>query len=100
MSIGLPGMLRQLRRRQYQSRQGSRTARAALAAWSFLARRPRLYRRVMDAGVASLAWLGRRKGRFRHMLLAGGWTSVRDLPAPPGPSFQSQWRRRRGVDRS
>jgi L-lactate dehydrogenase complex protein LldF len=94
MGIGLPGMLRQLRRRQYQSRQTSRTSRTALAAWSFLARRPRLYRRVMGVAVAGLSWLGRRRGRFRHMLLAGGWTSVRDLPAPEGASFQSQWRRR------
>ena len=49
VGIDLPGMLRQLRRRQYQSRQSSRFSRAALAAWSFLARRPRLYHRVMAA---------------------------------------------------
>ncbi len=96
MEIGLPDMLRELRRRQYQNRQTSRTSRTALAAWSCLARRPRLYRRLMGAAVASLAWLGRRRGRFRHMLLAGGWTSVRDLPAPQGASFQNQWRKRRG----
>ncbi|MEJ2089947.1 MAG: LutB/LldF family L-lactate oxidation iron-sulfur protein [Gammaproteobacteria bacterium] len=95
MGIGLPGMLRQLRRRQYQSRRSSRVSRAALAGWSFLASRPRLYRRVMGAAVACLAWLGRGRGRFRHMLLAGGWTSVRDLPAPQGASFQNQWRTRR-----
>jgi len=95
MEIPLPGMLRQLRRRQYQSRQTARSARAALAVWAYLARRPRLYRRVMGAAVATLARLGRRRGRFRHMLLAGGWTSVRDLPAPEGASFQNQWRRRR-----
>jgi L-lactate dehydrogenase complex protein LldF len=96
MGIGLPGMLRQLRRRQYQDRLSSRTSRFALAAWSFLARRPRLYHRVLGAGVATLARLGRRRGRFRHMLLAGGWTSGRDLPAPQGASFQNQWRRRGG----
>jgi L-lactate dehydrogenase complex protein LldF len=96
MGIGLPGMLRQLRRRQYQNRLTSRTSRAALAAWSFLVRRPRLYRRIMGAAVATLAWLGGRRGRFRHMLLAGGWTSARDLPAPQGASFQNQWRRRGG----
>jgi L-lactate dehydrogenase complex protein LldF len=95
VGIGLPGMLRQLRRRQYQSRQGSRIWRAGLAAWSFLARRPRLYRRVMGATVATLAWLARGRGRFRHMLLAGGWTGARDLPAPQGASFQNQWRKRR-----
>ncbi len=97
MGIGLPDMLRELRRRQYQNRQTSRTSRAALAAWAFLVGRPRLYRRVMGAAIACLAWLGRRRGRFRHMLLAGGWTSVRDLPAPQGASFQNQWRKRRGA---
>jgi L-lactate dehydrogenase complex protein LldF len=95
VGIDLPGMLRELRRRQYQSRQGSRLARAALAAWSFLARRPRLYRRVMGAAVGALARLARGRGRFRHMLLAGGWTCARDLPAPQGASFQNQWRERR-----
>ena len=95
MGIGLPGMLRQLRRRPKQHRQTSTVSRVALAAWSFLVRRPRLYRRVMGGAVASLAWLARRRGRFRHMLFAGGWTSVRDLPAPQGSSFQNQWRKRR-----
>jgi L-lactate dehydrogenase complex protein LldF len=90
MGIGLPDMLRQLRRRQYQNRQSSAVSRAALAAWSFLARRPRLYRRVMGAAVASLAWLARGRGRFRHMLLAGGWTSVRDLPAEARGSAAGQ----------
>ena len=94
MGIGLPDMLRQLRRCQYQNRQTSRLSRAALAAWSFLVRRPRLYRRVMGAAVASLAWLAHGRGRFRHMLLAGGWTCARDLPAPQGASFQNQWRKR------
>jgi L-lactate dehydrogenase complex protein LldF len=97
MGIGLPGLLRQLRRRQYQNRQTSAVSRMALAAWSFLVRRPRLYRRVLGAAVTSLAWLARvrGRGRFRHMLFAGGWTSVRDLPAPQGASFQNQWRKRR-----
>ena len=95
MEIGLPRMLRELRRRQYQDRQTSVASRLALGAWSFLALRPRLYRAVMGIAVSLLARLGRRRGRFRHMLLAGGWTSVRDLPAPQGASFQNQWRRRR-----
>ena len=38
-----------------------------------------------------LAWLGRR-GRFRRLPLAGGWTGTRDLPAPQGRTFMSQWR--------
>ncbi len=41
-----------------------------------------------------MARLGRRRGRFRSMPLAGGWTSVRDLPAPQGSTFQAQWQKR------
>jgi L-lactate dehydrogenase complex protein LldF len=36
-----------------------------------------------------------RGGRFRSLPLASGWTSVRDFPAPEGPTFQSLWRERR-----
>ena len=31
-----------------------------------------------------LGLLGRFRGRFRRLPLAGGWTATRDLPAPAG----------------
>jgi L-lactate dehydrogenase complex protein LldF len=43
----------------------------------------------------SLAWLGRDKGRFTSLPLAGGWTEFRDFPAPQGQTFQQQWKSRR-----
>ena len=49
-----------------------------------------------------MAWLGRlgrRRGRFRSLPLAGGWTDTRDLPAPQGDTFQQAWQRRRGARR-
>jgi L-lactate dehydrogenase complex protein LldF len=96
MSIPLPDMLRELRARQYAERLTSTTSRIALRAWSFLARRPKLYAAVMAILVRGLSVLGRRRGRFRQLPFAGGWTKARDLPAPQGATFQSAWRRRRG----
>ena len=33
--------------------------------------------------------LGRRRGRFKQLPLAGGWTAARDLPAPEGATFHA-----------
>jgi L-lactate dehydrogenase complex protein LldF len=71
-----------------------RMARAGLAAWAFLARRPRLYRAVTGIGVKALSLLARGKGRLRWLPLAGAWTAARDLPAPAGETFQQAWQRR------
>jgi L-lactate dehydrogenase complex protein LldF len=60
-----------------------------------LAPRPRLYRsaaRVLRFALRRLArdgWIRRAPG------LAAGWTSVRDLKAPAGRTFQDLWRTRR-----
>ncbi|MBT4932036.1 MAG: iron-sulfur cluster-binding protein [Rhodospirillaceae bacterium] len=92
MRIPLPRMLRSWREKAYTARLGSTKARFGLAAWAFLARRPVLYRPLMAIGVAVLALFGRR-GRFSSLPLAGGWTSSRDLSAPEGRTFLSQWKR-------
>ncbi len=44
--------------------------------------------------------LGRTRGRFRRLPLAGGWTAGRDFPAPEGKTFQQQWARRQAPTRS
>ena len=100
MSIPLPDMLRRLRAREYQQKLTPPRQRAALAAWSFVARRPRLYHFCYGLAARVLANFGRGRGRFRWLPLAGGWTHGRDLPAPTGESFTSQWRRRRGAPQS
>jgi L-lactate dehydrogenase complex protein LldF len=45
-----------------------------------------------------LGFIGRPRGRFRFLPLAGGWTQGRDMPAPEGRSFMSLWaeRQKRG----
>ena len=93
MGIPLTDMLRALRRRQFEDRLGPRRARLGLAAWGWLARRPALYRRLAGLGVRLLSLLGRR-GHFRRLPFAAGWTGARDLPAPPGGTFLGAWRRR------
>jgi L-lactate dehydrogenase complex protein LldF len=42
-----------------------------------------------------LGGLGRRRGAFRALPLAGGWTAHRDMPAPEGRSFHDLWRAKR-----
>ncbi|MCH7863711.1 MAG: iron-sulfur cluster-binding protein [Proteobacteria bacterium] len=94
MRIPLPRMLRTWRQRQFERRQTSNLSRAGLRAWSQIARRPWLYRLGADIAVAALAALGRARGRFRWLPLAGAWTKLRDLPAPEeGGTFISRYHR-------
>jgi len=96
MRIPLPRMLRQLRERQYAQNQAPKAIRFGLSGWAFLARRPSLYRMATAIGVTILGMIGRRKGRFRRLPMAGGWTTARDLPAPQGRTFQQMWTSRGG----
>ena len=90
MDIPLPRMLRHWRRLGAE-RQG---AGLMIRAWSTAARRPWLYRLLSGLAVAALGTLGRKKGRFRRLPLAAGWTGRRDLPAPEGGTFLRLWKSR------
>jgi len=87
-------MMRHWRERQFAAQLTPRAARWGLGVWAFLATRPALYRLASALAARGLGFLGRRRGRFRSLPLAGGWTDVRDLPAPEGRSFMSLWRDR------
>ncbi|HER27197.1 MAG TPA: lactate utilization protein, partial [Rhodospirillales bacterium] len=93
MRIPLPRMLRSWRQKAFENGPLSAKNRIGLAVWAFLALRPGLYRPVMNMAIAVLAKLGGKKGRFSSLPLAGGWTAARDLPAPQGETFLSQWKR-------
>ena len=95
MSIPLPDMLRALRFKEHDRKLAGARARWALKAWGWLAERPGLYQTVTSAVAAVLGKSGRRKGRFRSLPLASGWTQARDLPAPQGSTFQRLWRKQR-----
>jgi L-lactate dehydrogenase complex protein LldF len=49
---------------------------------------------MVELKARMLGWIGGKRGRFRSMPLASGWTAVRDMPAPEGRSFHSLWAER------
>jgi L-lactate dehydrogenase complex protein LldF len=94
--IPLPELLRRLRERQMRAKLRPWGERAALCAWAFAARRPRLYGLLAAIGARALKWLGARRGAIRRLPLAGaGWTAGRDFPAPEGRTFREQYAARR-----
>ena len=95
MKIPLPRMMRHWREREFEQKLSPRAYRYGLAAWAFLARRPALYQFAAAMAMRVLGFIGRPRGRFRSLPLAGGWTQTRDMPAPEGRSFMSLWAARR-----
>jgi L-lactate dehydrogenase complex protein LldF len=92
--IPLPKMMRHWRERQHEQKLSPPSARYGLALWAFVARHPRLYHLGARLVVGLLGRIGRRRGRFASLPLAGGWTVSRDLPAPEGRTFQAAWQAR------
>jgi L-lactate dehydrogenase complex protein LldF len=68
--------------------------RNGLGVWAWFAKRPDMYRLGSKIAMRVLGMLGRRKGRFRSLPLAGGWTDWRDMPAPEGKTFHQLWAER------
>ena len=93
--IPLPRLMRNWRTEQHERGLDSARARLALVLWLALARRPRLYQAATRIAARLLALLGGKTRRLGRLPLAGGWTAHRDLPAPEGRSFHSQWRAQR-----
>jgi L-lactate dehydrogenase complex protein LldF len=93
--IPLPKLMRHWREREFERHLSPATVRWGLGFWAAFARRPRLYGIATRLAAKTLALLGARKGRFRFLPLARGWTKHRDFPAPEGETFQAQWKRQR-----
>jgi L-lactate dehydrogenase complex protein LldF len=94
--IPLPNMMRHWREREFERHLSPAAMRYGIGLWAFFAKRPPLYRLSTGIAMRALHLLGRSKGRFTSLPFAGGWTRYRDLPAPQGATFQSQWRARSG----
>lgn len=92
--IPLPDLLRDLREAQHDQGLTPKTTRYGLNIWAWFARRPKLYGLAARFGIGMLGRLGRRRGRFRKLPLAGAWTAGRDFPAPQKTTFQAAWRQR------
>jgi L-lactate dehydrogenase complex protein LldF len=92
MSIPLPKMMRHWREREFTRGDSPWTQRMAIRAWAWLAKRPRLYRFLTNRANGLLSEWGKPQGRFRWLPLAGSWLKHRDLAAPPGRTFQQQWK--------
>jgi L-lactate dehydrogenase complex protein LldF len=97
VKIPLPGLLRELRRQQFESGLTPLPIRLALQAWAALAQRAGLYHLAMRIGIPLLSRFGRRRGVLSWLPLATGWTDTRDLPAPQGQTFQQAWSARKGA---
>jgi L-lactate dehydrogenase complex protein LldF len=97
VKIPLPGLLREIRRQQFETGLTPWPIRTALQAWAWVAKRPALYHGLMRIGIPLLGLLGRKKGVLHRLPLAGGWTDTRDLPAPQGGTFQQAWAARNGA---
>lgn len=91
MRIPLPKMMRHWREREFERHLQPSAARYGLAVWAFFAKRPALYQMATRVAIGTLGALGRRRGRFARMPMAGGWTRHRELPAPQGETFQHMW---------
>jgi L-lactate dehydrogenase complex protein LldF len=88
-------MMRHWREREFERHLTPAAYRSGLAVWAFFARRPKLYGLATRLGMGLLARLAGKRGHFKSLPLARGWTAGRDFPAPQGPTFQAQWRARK-----
>jgi L-lactate dehydrogenase complex protein LldF len=95
--IPLPKLMRHWREREFARHLTPAAFRSGLRLWAFFAKRPRLYRFATRIGMAGLGLIGKPRGRFKSLPLAGGWTNFRDMPAPQGPTFQARWAKEKRV---
>lgn len=94
MSIPLPRMLREHRLQSHHHGLMKPLARGALGFWAAIARRPRLYRWLVERKSRLLHRIAGQRGFLRKVPMAAGWTNSRDLPAPQGGSFVAAWQQR------
>jgi L-lactate dehydrogenase complex protein LldF len=99
VKIPLPNMMRHWREREFERHLTPPTVRTNLRLWAWAARHPGVYRLGTRVAAAVLGRLGRRRGRFASLPLAGGWTAGRDLPAPEGETFFARYNRQQRAAR-
>lgn len=90
--IPLPDLLRDLRHEETKHQLSSRRWRQGIKFHAWLSQRPGLYHWLSNSVIANLARLGRKKGSFKKLPFATGWTDSRDFPTPQGPTFMQQYK--------
>jgi L-lactate dehydrogenase complex protein LldF len=90
--IPLPKMMRHWREREFEKHLSPAALRQGLAFWAVFARRPWVYRLATRVAMKTLSLLGGKRGRFKWLPLARGWTRHRDFPVPERDTFQAQWK--------
>ena len=93
-AIPLPDLLRDLRADENRQHITPARWRWGMKLHSWLVRFPTVYHLLTGIGIGIMHRLGRRSGAFRSLMLANGWTQVRDFPAPEGDTFMRQWRQK------
>lgn len=94
MRIPLPKMMRHWREKEFERHITPGGIRRGLGIWAFVAKRPKLYHAGTRFVIGVLGKFAGKRGAFKKLPLAGGWTKHRDLPAPEGQTFQQQWAER------
>ena len=96
--IPLPKMMRHWREREFERHLSPAPLRYGLGFWAFFAKRPALYRFATDLADARAASRRRAaRGASPGCRSPAAGPSYRDLAAPQGATFQSQWRAKSGA---
>jgi len=94
MGIPLTKLMRHWREHEFVSGGAPLVQRLGLRIWAFVTKHPRFYRFATNAFAGLLAEWAKPHGKFRRWLpLGGAWLRHRDLPAPEGRTFHTQWKR-------
>lgn len=91
--IPLPDMLRNLRVEEQLHKLSASRWRFGLRVQTWLAQQPLLYRLCTGTLIPILHRLGRRRGNFRRLPFAGGWSAERNFPAPQRKTFMQLYRK-------
>lgn len=92
VKIAIPEMLVQLREQLHsEPTQSSRVEAAIYRLWAATMRRPRLYRLATWLATRTVGRWKRGSGWISHLPGLGGWTGVRDFPAPAHERFRDWW---------
>jgi L-lactate dehydrogenase complex protein LldF len=90
--IPLPDLLRDLRQEENRQKLSASRWRYGLKLHAWLARHATLYHALTAITIPLLHLLGRKRGSFSRLPLAGGWTSQRDFPAPQSKTFMQLYK--------